>query len=49
MNNPEDANELNIYKRLTDIERRLDQLDKKYDKLREDYLFSRGGRRKERG
>ena len=30
MNNPEDANELNIYKRLTDIERRLNQLDEEH-------------------
>lgn len=46
MNNPEDPNELDIYKRLTDIERRLDQLDENHRKLREDYLFNRGGRRK---
>ena len=46
--NPEDPNELDkVYLKLTYIERRLDQLDKKYDKLREDYLF-RGGRRKTR-
>lgn len=43
--NPEDANELDIYKRLRDIERRIDQLDEKHNKLREDYQF-RGGRRK---
>ena len=41
MNNPEDANELNIYKRLTDIERRLDLLDEKHKKLQEDYQFNR--------
>ena len=35
MNNPEDPNELDIYKRLTDIERRLDQLDENHRKLRE--------------
>jgi len=46
--NPEDANELDIYKRLRDIERRLDQLDEKHDKLRDDYKFKRGGRRKTR-
>mgnify|MGYP001260994448 CR=1 FL=1 len=48
MNNPEDANELNIYKRLTDIERRLDLLYEKHKKLQEDYQFNRGGRRKTR-
>ena len=48
MENPEDPNELDIYKRLTDIERKLDELDKKHNKLREDYQFNRGGRRKTR-
>ena len=43
INNPEDPND--VYIRLTEIERRLDQLDEKHDKLREDYQF-RGGRRK---
>ena len=47
--NPEDANELAIYKRLRDIERRLDELDEKHDKLREDYTYGiKGGRRKTR-
>ena len=47
--NPEDANELAIYKRLRDIEGRLDQLDEKHDKLREDYTYGiKGGRRKTR-
>ena len=47
VNNPEDPNELDkIYIRLTYIERRLDQLDENHRKLREDYLFNRGGRRK---
>ena len=46
MENPEDPTELDIiYMRLTEIERRIDQLDEKHNKLREDYLF-RGGRRK---
>ena len=49
MNNPEDADELNIYKRLTDIERRLDQIDENHNKLRDDYTYGRkGGRRKTR-
>ena len=49
MNNPEDPNELDIYKRLTDIERRLDVLEKKHSELRDDYTFGRkGGRRKTR-
>ena len=48
MNNPEDPNEL-IYYRLTDIERRLDELEKKHSKLRDDYTFGiKGGRRKTR-
>ena len=47
--NPEDANELEIYKRLRDIERRLDELDKKHNKLRHDYTYDiKGGRRKTR-
>ena len=49
MNNPEDPNELDIYKRLTDIERRLDVLEKKHSELRDDYTFGRkGGGRKTR-
>ena len=48
MNNPEDANELDIYKRLTDIERRLDQLDEKHNKLRDDYTYGRKGGRKKK-
>ena len=47
--NPEDANELAIYKRVIDIERRLDKLDEKHDKLRDDYTHGRKeGRRKTR-
>ena len=47
MNNPEDPNE--VYIRLTDVERRLDELDEKHDKLREDYTYGiNGGRRKTR-
>ena len=46
MENPEDPNKLDIiYIRLTEIERRLDELDKKHNELRDDYQF-RGGRRK---
>ena len=49
MENPEDPDELNIYKRLTDIERRLDLLNERHNKLRDDYTYDRkGGRRKTR-
>ena len=49
MENPEDPNKLDkVYLRLTDIERRLNQLDEEHKKLRDDYQFNRGGRRKTR-